>query len=485
MYAAIRIPDFNLQACLRQRPDTAPDQPAAVLKEQTRHAVVHQANAAARRHGVIPGQTANQALARCADLTLFYLDPKADASASSVLFGAALSLSPSVEITSQDLLTVDLSGHPSAKRTAASRALIPLLASHGLEARIGLAPAPDWAHYAAYCAQPFLEITRDRTAFDALPIDAARPSDNMLRILASWGIRTIGAFAGLPRQGIGERLGQEGLALWDTLHSPRHRLLKQAPLPTVFEESLEFDTRLESLDALLFSIRRILDSLCLSLRSCGKSARAIRFDLTLEDHNHYRRSFRLPEATSDANRLFSLLSTHLEQVKTDCGITAVSIRASPTDAHARQLLLFQQSIADPWKLGQTLSELTGLVGSDNIGSPRLRDTYRPDAFQLVPLQTDLDPVETTPTDLPNPLPLRRMRPPIPIRVTLNGKIPVHIQSPEISGKIRDVRGPWLQSGDWWDSASWQRTEWDVSIEEHGLFRIFSTHQRWFLEGSYG
>jgi len=125
------------------------------------------------------------------------------------------------------------------------------------------------------------------------------------------------------------------------------------------------------------------------------------------------------------------------------------------------------------------------VGSDNIGSPRLRDTYRPDAFQLVPLQTDLDPVETTPTDLPNPLPLRRMRPPIPIRVTLNGKIPVHIQSPEISGKIRDVRGPWLQSGDWWDSASWQRTEWDVSIEEHGLFRIFSTHQRWFLEGSYG
>ena len=79
----------------------------------------------------------------------------------------------------------------------------------------------------------------------------------------SWGIRSAGAFAQLPREEVGKRLGTEGLAFWDRISGREERPLRISEPPAVYEESLEFEYEIETLEPLLFVIRRFLDQLCL------------------------------------------------------------------------------------------------------------------------------------------------------------------------------------------------------------------------------
>jgi hypothetical protein len=79
--------------------------------------------------------------------------------------------------------------------------------------------------------------------------------------------------------------------------------------------------------------------------------------------------------------------------------------------------------------------------------------------------------------------LRRYRPGIAARVELNDAKPVLLQSSLISGRILEARGPWKLSGNWWDRTRWETKEWDIALDNGGLYRIaqknmnFSEHLR--------
>jgi hypothetical protein len=49
--------------------------------------------------------------------------------------------------------------------------------------------------------------------------------------------------------------------------------------------------------------------------------------------------------------------------------------------------------------------------------------------------------------------------------------PVLLQSSLISGRILEARGPWKLSGNWWDRTRWQTQEWDIALDNGGLYRI--------------
>jgi hypothetical protein len=56
-------------------------------------------------------------------------------------------------------------------------------------------------------------------------------------------------------------------------------------------------------------------------------------------------------------------------------------------------------------------------------------------------------------------------------VELNDGKPVLVQSSLISGRILEVRGPWKLSGNWWDRTHWETKEWDIALDNGGLYRI--------------
>jgi hypothetical protein len=85
--------------------------------------------------------------------------------------------------------------------------------------------------------------------------------------------------------------------------------------------------------------------------------------------------------------------------------------------------------------------------------------------------------------------LRRFRPPVAIRVTLENGRPVRVAIDRRGmpgGHVMQLAGPWRTSGAWWDPASteWNRDEWDVALNDGSLCRLFRDRQSsvWFMEG---
>jgi protein ImuB len=84
--------------------------------------------------------------------------------------------------------------------------------------------------------------------------------------------------------------------------------------------------------------------------------------------------------------------------------------------------------------------------------------------------------------------LRRYRPGIAagVQLTDDGK-PTLIQSSVISGKILEARGPWKLSGSWWDRTRWETKEWDIALDNGGIYRIAqrtTLQDQWEVVGVY-
>ena len=161
--------------------------------------------------------------------------------------------------------------------------------------------------------------------------------------------------------------------------------------------------------------------------------------------------------------------------------------------------LFVPLAPAPDKLELTLARLAKLVGEENVGSPALLDTHRPDAFvvnrfMLAGSQKRRKKSNRQPAiGNRQSLGFRMFRPPLRAIVQANQGLPVQISAwgrhRSVYGKIVDQAGPWRTTGNWWRDDRWARDEWDVTIERLGqeaVYRIYRElrSQNWFVEGNY-
>ena len=78
----------------------------------------------------------------------------------------------------------------------------------------------------------------------------------ILTILHKWGIHTVGQLAALDKQQLGARLGPEVIQMWERANGQSNRVLKLIRPPESFEESFEFENEIETVEPLLFMLRR-------------------------------------------------------------------------------------------------------------------------------------------------------------------------------------------------------------------------------------
>ncbi len=532
MYAAIDIPRFSLQSVLRLEPELRRVPMALVDTTMSKPAVVDCTRPAARE-GVEVGSAVSQAIARCEDLIVRYCSPEAEAMAGRVLFDAAYSLSPRVEESFSGVCSIGLAGVKRASLAFRCAEMVSDLEGLGLRGRMGVAITPDLALLAARqtervmlveerielgrvdcppstgeektlplaeeasspyglplaSSQPRLSL---RAFLEKLPMEATEPGETIGAIARQWGIRTAGAFVALPRAEVGKRLGSEGLRLWDRVSGEEERPLRISEPPKLYEESLEFEYEIEALEPLQFLMRRFLDQLCLRLRASGLVAEALSLkldlaDIRLEDGERVEAvilRLKVPEPTCDAEALFLLLATRLEEVRTDAGVVGIGLKVDPVDRSECQLGLFETSLKNPYRFTQTLARVAGIVGEGNAGRPRAPANGRPDGVTLERLPSSIPPMKGTGLKGRFGLALRRFRPPLKAEVRLWERQPVWMRCRTGQGVVIDCRGPWAHSGQWWDDAGWNRVEWDVELEKGGAYRLVKELGRWVVEGVY-
>src|SRR6266850_6620494 len=93
----------------------------------------------------------------------------------------------------------------------------------------------------------------------------ALPLHHILTILHKWGIHTLGDLARLDKEQLRARLGPEAIILWERANGQSIRLLKLVQPPESFAEAFEFEQEIETIDPLLFMLRRFLEQLAVRL----------------------------------------------------------------------------------------------------------------------------------------------------------------------------------------------------------------------------
>jgi protein ImuB len=482
-YAVLHLADFALQSVLRTDPALA-GKPVALLSDTTKKAIVIEMSATARSAGVEAGFSATQALARCGRLELRPRSVSAEQEAEAVVLAIAGSLAPRVERTAPGVCTIDLRGRSPATNLPHGREALERLQQHGLTASLGLARTPLLALYAARRAVLTQEIVDEKAFLAPLPLALAEPAAELAAILARWGIRTCGGLTAISKNEIGRRLGPEGVALWERAAGETDRPITPVQPPVHFNAGMDLEHEVETLEPLLFILRRFVDRLALELTNAGVVAAELALTLGLVDETAHAHAFRLPEPTANPEIIFRALHTHLETLRTSTAIRRVQLHVTPTRTLTRQHGLFETGLRDPHGFTETLARLGALLGSGRVGTPAIEPTHRPDAFSLGAPRALVEPApEPAPLSAVG-LPLRRFRPAFEASVEMNSAAPAHVRCRLAQGRVLHARGPWKLSGEWWKPEKWMREEWDVELVGGGLYRLAKTAAGWAVEGMY-
>jgi len=456
-----------------------------LLAEGRRGATIALCNEAAHAAGVRPGYSVSRAQAHCPHLMVRTAQPALEQEAEAALLAAGFSITPQVELTAPGVCTLGLEHLAATRRAPAVDRALGELATLRFHATAGFAATPLLALYAARCASPGRVVTGDRAFLGPLPLATAEPPAELGPILSAWGIRTLGQLTALPKSDVAQRLGHEGLALWERAAGETTRPLNVVAPPRDFVATYACEHEMETLEPLLFILRRSVDRLALELRNAHQAALAVELELNLADDTRHTRSIRLPEPVTNPELLFHALQTHLETVRTAAPIVSVQLRLEPGRSQVRQQGLFDGGLRDPHGFADTLARVMALVGSDRVGRPANVNTHRPDTFTL---ETPPPALALLPNDFTHPprgLALRRFRPPLPANIELAGRTPSYIWTSVVQGRVSATAGPWHSSGDWWEAnRHWQHEEWDVEFADGGIYRLRRMPTGWFLEGEY-
>jgi protein ImuB len=332
----------------------------------------------------------------------------------------------------------------------------------------------------------------------------------MLEILNHWGIHTAGALKALGKDALAERLGPVMIEVFERLSPDSIRPLKITAFPEVFAEQMEFQHEVETLEPLLFALRRFVEQLSRRIDLLYLVVAELHLKLGLSSGAAYETLFKVPSPTGDAEILFRMLHTHLENVRTDTPIISLCLTAKPALPQAHQFGLFEITLRNPNRFAETLARLEALCGPNRVGTPVLEPTLRPDSFRMNPVDfCGMDRKKAQKTNdrsrvrvedrsraacTRRGLQLRRFRPPLAAQVEFRERCPVLIRSGICNGRIVDRRGPFLISGNWWDEGRWWREEWDVQVADGAMYRIFTdgpsrtgqgaAAEECFLEGVY-
>ncbi len=385
-----------------------------------------------------------------------------------------------------------------------------------LQASLAISANPDTA---ILLARHFMGVTlvtpgEERLKLGPVPLtalfeyDRVKLTPSMLEILLRWGIKTCDDLVALPEKGLAERLGPAGVYLRNLAAGTVHRPLRLHGEETSYEVKMELEHSLHLLEPLLFLLSRAVGELCQRMRSQSRAARELEAEFNLdapgvddektENHitgNHarpkpYRCRLEFPVQLEDPRTILKLLQLHLERHPTGAPVRAFRLRLEPAEPRRVQGGIFLPPTPAPDKLQVTMARIAGMVGAENVGTPVLLNTYRPDAFvnHTLPGQANTSlkqqPHEAKPEMLR--LAMRLFRPALHARVQVVQLAPKNVLAAGVKGDVLRCAGPWKTAGEWWTDSAWSHEEWDVALDDGALYRIYreSASHEWFVRGIY-
>jgi protein ImuB len=365
----------------------------------------------------------------------------------------------------------------------------------GLCVRVGIASSKSVARIAAMCSEDgaaTLVPSEGARAFLAgVPVSAAGISPEVLLSLTRFGLRTLGAVAALPADGVGRRLGREGAALWRLARGEDDAPLVATLEPEVFAERVELDYALDSTEPLSFLFSGALSRLCARLDARGLACAGLEVTLTLAPRGSHARDVAVAAPTLEASVLTTLVRLSLERAPPPEPVCGFEVVARVAVAAPSQAGLFDPVLPAPAKLAAVVARLCALCGDDRVGAPVVVDSLRPEAAAMGGFSPGTfgahAPAKRGPSASDAPavpkrlLALRRLDPPRAADVRCTEGRPIRVDGE----RLAHVSGPWRLGGEWWTSDPFVRDDYDVETTSGVLLRVYHTPSgAWWVSGIY-
>ncbi len=464
LYACVHAADFPAQAVLRLRPDLH-GVPIAVVDGRPPHEFVCAMNRQALGKGISLGMTRLD-VEGIEGMKYLARSLPTEAAARAVQLECLSQFSPRIEEVSSgtaSAFVLDITGMERLFGSPVQLAerMRSALASSGFRASIAVSANFHAARIKAAATRGITIIPDGREAAElaGLPIASLPLPENPREVFAMWGIRTLGELAALPEVDLIARLGPQARTWRELARGTHPHLFEPIEPEFTLREFCDFDTAVEEIDSLLFIAARMIDCLVARAADRALSLALVTAHMRLEGGKTHQCLLRPAVPSTDRKFLLKLLQLEIGSHPPQAAVQSLELFAEAGRCGTVQLGLFSPQTPEPSRLDVTLARLRAIVGDDRVGSPVLEDTHRPAAFRMEGFAAGA-PARNRVPGVPR-MALRRMRPPVPIRVILRDARPAEFRDWHNRFAIAAAYGPWRTSGCWWSQDSWDLEEWDV------------------------
>lgn len=358
-------------------------------------------------------------------------------------------------------------------------------------------------------AQPILN-TPDM--FSQLPLADLAIEQDTLNVFRDLGLTRVEDLLNVPTDELIDRYGQQFRDVIDTIEQKGVSLLVPNVKESKVSWSFELDNTVEDFEQLIFVLNHGLETLFAEVAHCGFSTEHLdlRFKLCRGPHvsksvilNSILKTYEIKTSFPTLDRAFwlKLINLRVSLDPPEANITVIDVTAHFTKARPSQRGLYAVSRPEPENLLLTVGKLKKLVGEENVGVPEILDqrlaepfgidaNAMPDVSGRAACEKRISRLaERKSTAFPQNAGPRRIiaftyyRPPVRAEVLVRDRQLIYLKTRYFAGHIANVSGVWKGNSKWWDRL-WRTQEWDVEVENGGVYRLCKAGEEWFLVGEY-
>ena len=319
--------------------------------------------------------------------------------------------------------------------------------------------------------------------FQKLPLRDLGIERDSIGIFNELGINNIEELRQIPVDDLINRYGRDFRKVIDVIEQNDKSFLT----PNVKENNVgwnyELDFPVDDFEQLIFIVNHGLDNLLGEIDHYGLSTEQL--DIAFKLNNKTTRNYEIKTSFPTLEKTFwlKLINLRVSLDPPEAAIISVQVVSHFTRPRPNQKGLYAVSRPEPESLLLTINKLKKLVGEDSVGIPvllnqRLSEPFTLDADKL-PQGTETLEVRAEKSVIS----FIYYHPPVRAEVLVRDSRLVFIKTQHFSSHVTACSGVWKANSKWWDK-SWKTQEWDIEVEDHGLYRLCKVDKEWFLAGEY-
>jgi len=370
----VHIEHFAAAAEITERPDLQ-SYPIVIGGFPSDRKPVFECSVEAVEAGIVPGIPLRQAHQLCPDAIFIPLDEDKYVRAFDNVLEVLEQFSPTVEADGLGRAFLDgsgLEGLFGSDETLAKRISSEVSQQICIEPRIGIASNKFSAAVAATLASAkrpsIVTQGKERKFLASLPANLLPISEDTRRRLDVVGLRTMSQIALIPLDALANQFGDEGVLVHQLANGIDERPLLPRTKPVILEEALSSESSLETIDAVLAAIDKLLDKLITTLRNRNQVCGQIRLCLHLDGTSPWYDSINLKEPTDSKREITSLIKHRLETAHLSAGVTDIRLGLTQLGGEmAKQSsLLTRERVRQDAQLRRAAKQLQAKLGKNPL-----------------------------------------------------------------------------------------------------------------------